>query len=83
MHIFAALPGIAAGFGVAARAHHRDAEWNQSVAQRARSRVLSTMPTCGKSDAKCADQLRQFAVAHGEKRTKFAGGRTQSRQSSQ
>ena len=77
MQFFLARAGVAARFGVAARAHHRHAQRHQSVAQLRRFARREHDADVREHDAQRADELRQFAVADVRERLEFTGAGTQ------
>ena len=80
MEFFLAGAGVAAGFGVAARAHQRDSQRNQAVAQLRGFARREHEAGIGEHQPKRADQLDQFAVGNMRERLEFAGARAQPRQ---
>jgi hypothetical protein len=67
-----ARAGVAAGFSVAAGAHEGDAQGNEAVAEAGGFAGGKDKAGVGKHDAKGANELHEFAVAHVREWLKFA-----------
>jgi hypothetical protein len=74
VNILAAAAGVATGFGVAPGANHCHSEGDQGVAQQSAFSRTQHKVHLGKSDAKSTNKLAEFAVSHGEARSKFSSG---------
>jgi hypothetical protein len=77
MEFLFASAGVAAGLGMAARAHEGDAEGNEAVAQACGFAGGKDEADVGKHDAKGANELDEFAVGDMCERLKFAGAGTE------
>ena len=80
MDFFPARAGVTARLGAGARAHHRDAERQQPVAQLRRFAGRKHDADIGKHQAQGANELGEFAVAQVRERLELARARTQPRQ---
>ena len=80
MQIVASLTRVAAGFRMAACAHHRDPERQKRIAQRRRLTRAQHDSHMGKSHAQRADELHEIPVAERKARLKFPRAWTQPRQ---
>src|SRR5438132_1262559 len=80
MDPFTAGAGITARFGMASGADHRHAEGDEAIAQAGRFARGKHQAGIGKSQAKRADELDQFAVRQGRWWGKAAGAGTKPRQ---
>src|SRR4029453_5262576 len=69
------LPGVTAGLGVTAGAHHRYSDRSQGIAQRRALTRAEHDADLRERNAQRARQLHKSAVGHREKGTKSAGPR--------
>ena len=79
MQIGAPLPGVAARLGVAAGAHHGDAEWQQRVAQNGGFARAEHDAHLRETQPQRADELDERAIRQRMLRRKLPGARTQPR----
>ena len=77
---FLALAGVAAGFGVAAGAHHGDSERGDEIAQGGGFARAEDDSNGGEGHSQGAEELDELAVGQGIFRLKLSGGGAQARE---